>query len=189
MVITREKGFIVLTLNELHNSPMDSFFKNYTFFGSGWILLVTTAVVFLWSYRLSIVMIIISATQGLISLLFKVVLFPNVKRPIAYFESIDLNLIEGVQALHFRSFPSGHTMTAFGIATFCAMLSSKWWHHLLLFLFATLIAISRIYLSLHFLIDTIVGSFLGIVITIATFYFIRNTQYFNNPILNKGFLK
>ncbi len=189
LIISQERGFTVLVLNQLHSSPLDYVFKYYTFFGSGWLLLITTIVLFLLSYKLSIMMIIISAAQGLVSLLFKVILFPNVKRPIAYFENINLTLVEGVQELQFRSFPSGHTMTVFGVATFCAMLSTKWWHHVFLFILAILIAISRIYLSLHFLIDTIAGSILGIAITIITFRMISNVEYFNKPNLDRGFLK
>ncbi len=188
ILLTSEKGVTVLALNDLHNGPLDIFFKYYTFLGSGWILLLATVLTALWSYRLSITVVIISAFQGLASLLFKTVFFPNIKRPIAYFEDIDLNLVEGVPALYLRSFPSGHTITAFGIATFFSIVSAKKRHHLALFIFAFLVAISRIYLSLHFLSDTVAGAILGITITLVVLLLIRKVKFFENPNFDRGLL-
>ncbi len=179
-----EKGSVVLALNKIHDPVLNTFFRIYTFLGSGWILLITALVVLFASYRLLIAVIIMSAFQGLVSLFFKVILFPQVKRPTAYFEHLDLQLVEGVDLLYFRSFPSGHTMTAFGIAAFFAMFSTKWWVHLLLFFFVFLIAISRIYLSLHFLIDTVAGSIIGSAITIITMRFIRTSTHLNHHLLD-----
>ncbi|MBI4745282.1 MAG: phosphatase PAP2 family protein [Deltaproteobacteria bacterium] len=58
------------------------------------------------------------------------------------------------------SFPSGHSINAFAIAT-----AAAWFFPLLfipLFVMASLIAISRVFLSLHYPTDVIVGGLIGI---------------------------
>lgn len=62
----------------------------------------------------------------------------------------------------FPSFPSGHTVAAFGTATVIALAYRKlhWW--LLLFSGAALIAYSRLYLGVHYPSDVLAGMILGI---------------------------
>jgi undecaprenyl-diphosphatase len=59
-----------------------------------------------------------------------------------------------------NSFPSGHTQLAFG-----AVIALSWYHRgwftIPLFLLATLVGISRVYLGVHFPLDVIAGAFLG----------------------------
>lgn len=166
LISISEKGFLVLALNELHTPILDSFFRFYTTLGSGWVLLIIAIITLFIRYKLSLTIVVISIFQGLTSFLFKGILFSDARRPMSYFENIDLQLVDGVNVLYFRSFPSGHTMTAFGIATFLAFNLNKWHFQLFLCLYAIFIAISRIYLALHFLIDTAVGSILGVLISV-----------------------
>jgi len=62
----------------------------------------------------------------------------------------------------FPSYPSGHTVAAFGTATVVALAYRKphWW--LLLFSGAALIAYSRLYLGAHYPSDVLAGMVLGI---------------------------
>lgn len=57
------------------------------------------------------------------------------------------------------SFPSGHTTTAFALATLLARRSPR--HSLWLFLLALLIGASRVYLGVHYPLDVIAGIVLG----------------------------
>lgn len=69
------------------------------------------------------------------------------------------------------SFPSGHSATAFSVAMFLATRYPRW---RLAFLFAaTLIAVSRVFLTQHYISDVIAGSFIGILSTafLYNFYF------------------
>jgi undecaprenyl-diphosphatase len=59
----------------------------------------------------------------------------------------------------FPSFPSGHAATAFGVATFAALLRRRWWP--LAFLGATVTSFSRVYLGQHYPTDVIGGAILG----------------------------
>ncbi len=60
------------------------------------------------------------------------------------------------------SFPSGHSATAFFIATTLFMVFRTRKILILAFIYATLVAISRIYLFQHFFVDTVVGAIIGI---------------------------
>ncbi len=64
--------------------------------------------------------------------------------------------------LYNRSFPSGHSQAAFTAAMFFALYVRR--RRALLFLAASLVALSRVYLGVHFLSDAIAGSMLGALI-------------------------
>lgn len=58
-----------------------------------------------------------------------------------------------------RSFPSGHSQAAFTAATFFALYYKRW--RIFLYGFAALVALSRVYLGVHFPADILVGSIMG----------------------------
>lgn len=62
----------------------------------------------------------------------------------------------------YRSFPSGHSNTAFALATALAVFLPRW--RKALFLAAGLVALSRVTLTQHYLSDIIAGSVLGVII-------------------------
>jgi undecaprenyl-diphosphatase len=66
------------------------------------------------------------------------------------------------------SFPSGHSITAFGVAVSLGL----FYPYLLMALVAValLIAISRIILGMHFLSDVLAGSAIGVALGIASFH-------------------
>ena len=88
-------------------------------------------------------------------------------RPKLYFS----DHIFGFDFFHWQyawtSFPSGHSATAFSVATLISMLYPRW--RFAAFFAAVLIAFIRISLSQHYISDVIAGSFLGIVSTILLY--------------------
>jgi undecaprenyl-diphosphatase len=64
------------------------------------------------------------------------------------------------------SFPSGHAATAFAAATAVGVLHPRL--RLPLLALAVMVALSRVYLGVHFWSDVVVGSLLGIVIGLVT---------------------
>ncbi len=168
----REHGDFVLLVNEFHNSFFDFFFKYWTYTGS-WIFFTVLglASIFL-RKRFGIVLSAIGVTVALFSLFFKMVLFPNAPRPKLFFESqMILKSVEGVEMLDLYSFPSGHSMAAFAIATFFALNFQNRRLSILFLFLAILTGLSRIYLAQHFLLDVMAGSLIGVIIP-TTFYFI-----------------
>ncbi len=77
-------------------------------------------------------------------------------------------LVDGVIPLSgFTSFPSGHTMSAFALATITLyFFPKKNWLSALMFVMAVLVGMSRLYLVMHFLRDVLLGSVLGVVVAI-----------------------
>ncbi len=62
------------------------------------------------------------------------------------------------------SFPSGHSITAFATATALALLFPRF--RVLFFLFAALVAFSRVTRGAHYLSDVLVGSWLGVLVAL-----------------------
>lgn len=182
-----DKGDLVILLSGLHYPSTDIFFKYFTHLGSGFILLFLAIVFLFFSYRSSLMVVCISILQGIVVAFFKVALFPDAPRPATYFgNAVNLNFVEGVDILYWRSFPSGHTLTAFGVATLLAFSVKSTVLQMLLLTYAILVAISRIYLSHHFFVDTLVGALLGIFITLITYLIFDNSALLNHQILDKN---
>jgi undecaprenyl-diphosphatase len=72
------------------------------------------------------------------------------------------------------SFPSGHAATAFAGATAIALLAPRL--RVPVFALAALVALSRIYLGVHYVLDVIAGSALGIAVGFAVVALVRRVR-------------
>lgn len=176
---------IQIYLNGFNNLFFDSFFKYFTFLGSGWtaMLLILFILLFV-NLRWAIILTIANVASGIIVQVMKIYIFKSMMRPAEVLKNVSLHFVQGVDLNYYNSFPSGHTTTAFclffGLALLISSRSGKW----LFFIVAWLIAFSRIYLSQHFLSDVIAGSMLGTIIFILTFLICnRNFEKLNKPLL------
>lgn len=171
-------GEFVLWLNKLHNPVWDFFFKYWTHTGDGIFFSVIAIALLIFKRKVGIVLSLIGISVGLTSLFFKQVLFPSVPRPSIFFRDQEiLRLVEGVDLLSQYSFPSGHAMTAFALATFIALILQSNNYSMLLLIAGCLAAISRVYLAQHFLIDIMAGSLMGVII--ATSFYMAFEKYLN----------
>lgn len=176
-------GDFVLWLGSLHNPIWDFFFKYWTHTGSTGFFIVTIALLLVIRRRYGLVLSLVGITILLADKFFKYVLFSDTPRPTVFFEKEMLSLVDGVEMLSTSSFPSGHSMGSFGLATFIVLMLQNNNFSLLLFVGASLTALSRIYLAQHFLIDTMAGSLLGIII--ATSFYMSFEKYLNRELTSK----
>ncbi|MEM7296888.1 MAG: phosphatase PAP2 family protein, partial [Bacteroidota bacterium] len=173
-----DHGDFVLWWSNQRNSFLTFFFKYWTYTGDWFFVVTVTLALIFFRLRYGLILALVSIVQGLTTALFKQVLFVGTPRPKGYFAGKQvLDLIEGVKVQSLNSFPSGHTMTAFALATFIALMMQNKKYSIFLLLGAILTALSRVYLGHHFLIDIIAGSLIGMLI--ATIIYMIFEKYLN----------
>lgn len=102
----------------------------------------------------------------------KYFIFPDEPRPwVAITDHSIIHHVWFVEPWLFSSFPSGHTATAFSFyLLFCLLLQKNWWLYAG-FVYAVIVAYSRIYLAQHFPLDLGAGMLVAIVsVTTALFF-------------------
>ena len=154
---------LFLYLNQLFAAPMAAaFFKTITHLGNGWWQLFLVAPVMLifsrTKFRTHIVAMVLSVMLGggLVNVAKVIIDRP---RPPEYFASRDVEVHTPGRLPSSRSFPSGHTQTAFGTATYLSCLYPAL--SPVFFLLALAVGISRIALGVHFPLDVLVGAMVG----------------------------
>jgi len=161
-------------LSNQANAPFpDIFFKYLTFLGDGMVIAILFITLLFVKFRYAFAFLSGSLTTAFIINILKKLVFTNTFRPSKYFElyeNYSLHVVEGVQLHAMNSFPSGHTGTAFNVFLMLAFLVRNNYLKLLFFVLAALTGYSRVYLSQHFMVDIVVGSFLGACIMLFFFY-------------------
>ena len=160
---------VFLWLNNKWAHPyLDLFFSAITWLGNGWIIILMVALFFalkepVYLRRHLLWLCAAMLLSGLcIVLLKKIAPRP---RPLSDFapliEAGKVHVHVLGEHLRRRSFPSGHTQTAFAAATYLSFLVPRW---ALVFLsLAGAVGVSRIYMGVHFPLDVIVGGVIGVV--------------------------
>ena len=168
---------ILLWFNRMHTPQLNLLFKYITYFGDG-IFAVIVALLFLFvNYRYTILLIIAFSTGGILSQVLKY--YIDTPRPVLSMGTTSaLNLVPGVEVLLHNSFPSGHTITAFTLFLLLSVIVKKSHFQLLFFTIALLVALSRVYLLLHFFVDIYFGSMIGIIIVLVYILLVRRIKFF-----------
>ncbi len=167
MLIFVKKGELVLLINGTHTLILDMVIKWITHLGDGLIFLVLLMVAVInkrkkFAYRIILVFIV----HGLIVIVLKHFFFADVGRPITFFDDPTLlHFVEGVKVHRSKSFPSGHTATAFAAAVVLSFMYRKTWVIMVTLLMAALVGMSRMYLLQHFYVDVVVGGAIGFVVS------------------------
>ena len=163
-----------IKLNPLHVRWLDVFFIGLTWLGDGLFSLLAAALAALaWrDYRLTIHIVIAYLLSGMVAQGMKMIW--AAPRPRAIMEpGVYKNFLAGISGVGHNSFPSGHTTTAFALATILALhASNKRWGLFFLCL-AVAVAYSRIYLGQHFLPDVTMGALLGTTTALFVYGFIN----------------
>ena len=168
LLLALEHGEAILFFSGKRDATGDAFFRHWTRLGEVPAYLLLCLVFLFVRARHSLSFAIIGGLAAVISLGTKW-LFAR-RRPRLFFEDQNLldtiNLADGVTLDDLytgaNSFPSGHTLSAFALYTYLALiLPEKRYAGLACFTVALLVAVSRIYLVQHFLEDVYVGAMLG----------------------------
>lgn len=183
-------GQEILHLNPWRSEDLNLFFRNATKLGEPLVFLVIGLLSMLWRFRFAVLF----ALAGLIitpsSYFLKKLVSKD--RPITFFEKNGLrDAVQYDPEIYLNrgrtSFPSGHSMAAFGMYGLLAMFFDRksFIPSLICALLAILVAISRVYLVQHFLPDILAGAFLGLSITALVVWL--DQRYFKSiAALNRG---
>ena len=160
------KNNLFLLLNADLGIIADYFFKYYTNLGDG-IFWIAWLIVFI-IYRRKLIPLLVAAFvfSTVFTHLFKDFLIPNAPRPTKAITDLSLiHTVTGVELWKVGSFPSGHTATAFTFFLLACLLIDKKWIIPIGFIFALLVAYSRVYLAEHFPHDT-AGGMIAAILTV-----------------------
>ncbi|MEL7160443.1 MAG: phosphatase PAP2 family protein, partial [Bacteroidota bacterium] len=164
-----------------HRTPAaNEVFRYLTFLGDGIMVGVVCLGALLVRYRYSLMLLAVGIGQLVFSAFFKRIVFGNTPRPLRYFaDHLEPDwLIAGVDVHTNYAFPSGHTITAFGLALFIALMVDRRWVTVGCLLLAVAIGLSRVYLFQHFLEDVLLGALIGTANTAVIFYAFANWRAF-----------
>jgi membrane-associated phospholipid phosphatase len=179
-----------ILINQYHNKFFDSFFRYFTDLGDGIMFGVVILIALFIRFRIALYVAVVGVlTLFVISYISKELLFHDWPRPANIFGKLGVSLhyIDGVRNHMISTFPSGHSTTAFGLYTMIAFFTKNKVVKFLLVNIAILAAFSRVYLSQHFVRDTVVGSAVGFLIALFVFYYF-NKKYKENSSLDKSLL-
>lgn len=186
-----KKTTIHLYLNQfVGNKFANLFFYYITYLGDGTVAAFILLIILFYNMRLGIYCTSSFLSASIFSIILKKFFFDDANRPhfiFTYFERIKLNTVEGVDLYIHNSFPSGHSTQAFAIFMCLAFVSRTQVMKFLLFALALFTALSRVYLSQHWLIDITAGSVIGTCFSVLFYYvFIakNNLQKLNKPLLD-----
>ena len=175
---SRPGGF--LRLNPYHNPSLNTFFIYFTNLGDG-IFSIAVAVIFLVLRRYKMTMQIIFSflISGLFTQLLKRFIYSP--RPKDFFGIREnILIIKDVTLGGGASFPSGHSATAFALATSLALYSKNKKIGWVYIAAAALIGYSRIYLSQHFPRDVFAGAVIGIGVALISYIIIESNPAYDS---------
>ncbi|MEI7733818.1 MAG: phosphatase PAP2 family protein [Ferruginibacter sp.] len=164
ILLTVSKAESFISLNSFHCFSLNVFFVNYTFFGDGIFAISLCALLFYRKQKkLAVLILLAYLSSGLFTQILKNCIYAP--RPRIYFEASQyLYHLDnfGNSGGGSSSFPSGHTTSAFALATVLAVHFKNKFTGIILFIAAALVGYSRVYLAQHFPVDVLFGAFIGI---------------------------
>lgn len=163
---------LFLKINQWFSSTADFFFTYYTNVGDGLFNVLVAALLLLDNKWRALLMLICFGVSGGLSSLFKKVIFGDYPRPVLFFreQEITIRTIEGYPLPEHFSFPSGHSITAFSALMLLALMYNNRTIAISCFIAAALAGFSRIYLSVHFPADVLVGGLIGVGSNVLVLY-------------------
>jgi len=191
-LVNYEKVAIHYYLNRfVGNKFLNVLFYYITYLGDGTVAVFILVLILVFNIRLGLYASSSFLTATLVSITLKHQFYDEVNRPYFVFKHFvdgkKLTLIEGVDLHIHNSFPSGHATQAFSILMCLAFVAKNPLYKFLFLALAFFTAISRVYLSQHWLVDITAGSIIGILFSIL-YYFVfiqdKRLEKLNRPLLS-----
>ncbi|MCI4668359.1 MAG: phosphatase PAP2 family protein [Bacteroidia bacterium] len=159
-----------LLLNRIRFPLGDYLAPHLTHFGDGLLLLGIMGLLISpfkahWNWAMLVTMLSILA----VILLCKNVLFEDWNRPLIVFSGRSDFYYNSLSVLKYHAFPSGHSAGVAGGMSLglLALLPPKTWQGIALAFFTITVAMTRLYIGVHFLGDVLVGTLIGTIIAFA----------------------
>jgi len=178
-LLTINKGDFVIYFNDWRGSNWDYVFKFFSSLGEGEYFGIFLLILALFRLKYLISGVSIYLVSGAVSQILKNIF--QIPRPKVFFEGTELvTYVKNYELFSWNSFPSGHSTSGFAIFLFLALITKNKKIGILYIICAFMVAVSRVYLVQHFLIDIYFGSIIGVIFTILVFNFYENTNKINN---------
>ena len=188
LVFLSKKLELHKTINSFHSPFLDVFAPIATNVGDGLFLILISLLFLFIEIRIAILLFVsFLISSGLVQFL-KHIIFENENRPMFFFQNdLSFHKIEGFTYYFYNSFPSGHATSCFVLFTILAYYwSSKIWLQISLLVCAIIFALTRVYLSQHFVEDILAGSIIGSFTANYTWLFLnQRLTKLNGSILNR----
>jgi len=174
LILCNAKADLHLWLTSFNTPTGDVFFRYYTYVGD-WVPYAVIGGLLFYRYRAAVFVLVSQLATGLVSQIMKHAW--NEPRPLLYFKdhfpAVRLHQVAGEHVHMVHSFPSGHTITAFAFFLSLCFFTKRPGLHFIYFVLALLVGYSRIYLSQHFAIDVLVGSVVGVSVTMLCWFYME----------------
>lgn len=182
-----EKGDFSLWLNFRHSLLLDGFFRYATWMGDGIVVGIACLLILLYRFGWGIALSVASFFSAFfVSLIKKEV---NAPRPSLVFENMDLHYVQGLDLYKNFSFPSGHTAAAFTMFLLLSFFVRDKRYNYVFFALACIVALSRVYLLQHFLVDVYFGALFGVIFGTLLYWPFATLLFFNRKWATRGILK
>jgi len=163
-------------INSFYNAEANIIFQCLTRLAEGWLTVPLLIFLFFYNWRYALYIAISYGTASIFVAILKRFVFSEFKRPHGFKELLldeNYKWLLNVDMPSNLSFPSGHTTVAFCVFFGLALIIPNKKIGTSLVILAALIGFSRIYLSYHFLMDLVAGSFLGVTTAFGMYFLLR----------------
>lgn len=179
---------IYFAVNGLNAPWADTLAPYVTDIGEGLTAVILSLVVGLFSYRKGLLLATSYAVTSIVAQILKFIF--DAPRPRIYFENqLDrIHFVKGIYILATHSFPSGHTVSIFSATVVITYLCKNKLWGIPAFLVAVAVGYSRMYLSQHFFEDVMMGSVIGVIVTVIWLSWLDSKRFIHTDKWNRGLI-